>query len=453
LNNKNKTLADKSLLSLTWPIFIDLFFIFMINVTDAWFLSQISDNAAAAAGAMLPILGIGFAFYSTLHQAGNSVAGQRIGAKDHKKIASTYGILTLLLLIAGLIMAAIFFLGASTFSSWMGLSGDIAQMSQVYLSTLGLGTWILALRFATNSILASQGKTTWNMWSTTLMSLINIIGNYILIDGKFGAPAMGIQGIAIASIIAWLASLLFNIVIITYHFKVSIVFPRSWLSLKEHSVPLVKIAAPSVIEPLSWQLVQLLMTTMVVVMGATSLATRIYCFNIIYIGILYGFAISAGVQLKVAYLIGANKYKSAQNELIKGVKIGLIGIVIFLICIISFSQLLFQVFTDNQEIWLLGSTILFISIFSEIGRSLNLIVGASLRACGDAKFTSIVGFTSMWFIALPLAWYFGIYLSWGLVGIYIGSSLDEALRGTSNILRWNSGEWQSKGLYAKSITK
>ena len=452
MTNKNNTLADKSLLSLTWPIFIDLFFIFMINVTDAWFLSRISDNAAAAAGAMLPILGIGFAFYSTFHQAGNSIAGQRIGAKDHEKVAGTYGILILLLLIAGLFMASMFFLGANTFASWMGLSGEISEMSQVYLSTLGLGTWVLALRFATNSILASQGKTKWNMWSTTLMSLVNIIGNYILIDGKFGAPAMGIQGIAIASIIAWFSSLLFNISIIVYHFKVSIVFPRSYSAIKEHGFPVVKIAAPSIIEPLSWQLVQLLMTTMVVVMGATSLATRIYCFNIIYIGILYGFAISAGIQLKVAYLMGANKYENAQKELVKGVKIGLIGIVIFLICIISFSQLLFQVFTNNQEIWLLGSTILLISIFSEIGRSLNLIVGASLRACGDAKFTSIIGFTSMWFVALPLAWYFGIYLSWGLIGIYIGASLDEVLRGTSNILRWNSGRWQSKGLYAKKTS-
>jgi len=425
----------------------------MVNVTDAWFLSKISDNAAAAAGAMLPILGIGFAFYSTFHQAGNSIAGQRIGAKDHKNVAGTYGILILLLLVAGVIMANVFFWGASAFSSWMGLSGEIADMSQVYLSTLGLGTWILALRFATNSILASQGKTKWNMWSTTLMSIVNIIGNYILIDGKFGAPALGIQGIAIASIIAWFSSLLFNVIIIRYNFKISVIFPTSWLTVKGYGRPIIKIATPSVIEPLSWQLVQLLMTTMVILMGATSLATRIYCFNIIYIGILYGFAISAGVQLKVAYLIGANEYINAQKELIKGVKIGLIGIVIFLIFIVSFSQLLFQVFTDNQEIWLLGSTVLLVSIFSEIGRSLNLIVGASLRACGDARFTSIIGFTSMWFVALPLAWYFGIYLSWGLIGIYIGASIDEVLRGTSNILRWNSGKWQSKGLYATQIHK
>lgn len=128
------------------------------------------------------------------------------------------------------------------------------------------------------------------------MSLVNIIGNNILIDGKFGAPAMGIQGIAVASIIAWFSSLLFNIIVIIYHFKISIVIPTSWLTIKEYAHPIIKIATPSVIEPLSWQLVQLLMTTMVVLMGATSLATRIYCFNIIYIGILYGFAISAGVQ-------------------------------------------------------------------------------------------------------------------------------------------------------------
>lgn len=119
----------------------------------------------------------------------------------------------------------------------------------------------------------------------------------------------------------------------------------------------------------------------------------------------------------------------------------------------SFSQLLFQVFTDNQEIWLLGSTVLLVSIFGEIGRSLYLIVGASLRACGDARFTSVIGFTSMWFIALPLAWYFGVHLSWGLIGISIVVSIDEVLRGTSNILRWNSGKWQSKGLYVKTNSK
>ena len=449
MTNNSKSLADRSLISLTWPIFIDLFFVFMINVTDVWFLSRISDNAAAAVGAMLPIIGIGFALYNTLYQASTSIATQQLGALDHKKVAGTYGGLILLALAIGFMMTLVFVTGASLFTFLMGLSPTLAPMSQSYLTTLGLGTWILALRFSATAILASQGKTQWNMFSTFIMSLINIVFNYILIDGKFGAPALGIQGVAIASIIAWSVSLTFSFSVILGVFKIKIQLPRQWLSFKNVTRPILRIATPSVIEPLSWQLTQLLMTTMVVMMGTLSLATRIYSFNLLYIAILFGFAISGGVQIKIAYLMGANRYDDAQEVLLKGIKTGVIGVLIFMTVLVVFSQYFYQIFTDNKEIWALGGLILLIAIIGELGRSFNLIVGASLRACGDAKYTSIVGFISMWLIGLPLAWYLGIHLAWGLIGVWLGTSLDEVIRGTSNMIRWNSKKWQSKGLYSK----
>lgn len=445
-----KSIADRSLLSLTWPIFIDLFFIFMINVTDAWFLSRISDGAAAAVGAMLPILGIGFALYSTIHQAGNSVATQRLGAKDYDKVASTYGALIIFTLLAGIFMAILFIFGAEMFTSLMGLTGELASISQIYLSTLGMGTWLLALKFAAAAVLSSQGHTKWNMWSTALMSVVNVIFNYLLIDGKYGAPAMGVQGIALASVLAWLFSLLFSLYIILRHLKIQIHLPTNWHSFKNIASPIFNIAKPSIIEPMSWQLTQLLMTSMVVTMGTMALATRIYSINLLFVTILYGMAISSGVQIKVAFLIGARNYTLAQKELLNGVKIGIIGVIIFMTILVTFSAYFFSIFTDNKEIWLLGSSLLLVAVFGELGRSFNLIVGASLRACGDAKYTSIVGFISMWLIAVPLAWLFGIHLAWGLVGVWLGTSIDEVLRGISNMRRWNTKKWQTKGLYAQS---
>ena len=198
----NPSVADRSLLSLTWPIFIDLFFIFMINVTDAWFLSRISDTAAASIGAVMPILGIAFALYSTLHQGGSSVAAQRIGAGDYSKLASTYGALFAILLLGGLFLTVMMMSFAPTFAQWMGLQDDMSAMASIYLSTIGMGTWVLAMRFAAAAVLTSQGKTHWNMWSTFIMTIVNILFNYLLIDGKFGFPALGVQGVAYASVIA-----------------------------------------------------------------------------------------------------------------------------------------------------------------------------------------------------------------------------------------------------------
>ncbi len=447
----SQSVADRSLLSLTWPIFIDLFFIFMINVADAWFLSRISDTAAASVGAVMPILGISFALYSTLHQGGSSVASQRIGAGDFQKLATTYGVLFAILLFSGLVLTIIMLSFSPTLAHWMGLTDDMAAMASIYLTTIGMGTWILAIRFAAAGVLTSQGKTHWNMWSTFVMTIVNILFNYLLIDGKHGFPDMGVQGVALASVIAWIVSLCFTLVIIKKHLKIKIALPKSWQLFKKDSAPIFKIALPSVLDPMSWQLTQILMTVMIVTMGELALATRIYSFNLLFTAILYGFAVSSGVQIKVAHYIGAKRFDDAHKQLMLGLKLGLAGAMFFVFTLLAFSDQLFAVFTSNTDIWALGKLILFVAILGEFGRSINLIVGSSLRASGDARFISMFGFMIMWFFALPLAWLLGLHFAYGLVGIWLATSIDECIRGAIALKRWNSGIWRSKGVYVEEV--
>ena len=451
MQKSSPSVADRSLLSLTWPIFIDLFFIFMINVTDAWFLSRISDTAAASIGAVMPILGIAFALYSTLHQGGSSVAAQRIGAGDYSRLASTYGALFAILLFGGIFLTVMMMSFAPTFAQRMGLQDDMSAMASIYLSTIGMGTWVLAIRFAAAAVLTSQGKTHWNMWSTFIMTIVNILFNYLLIDGKFGFPALGVQGVAYASVIAWVVSLCFTLIIIIKHLKINIALPNNWLLFKKDSTPILKIALPSVLEPMSWQLTQIMMTVMIVTMGELALATRIYTFNLLFTAILYGFAISAGVQIKVAHFIGAKRYNEAHEQLMLGLKIGLVGAMFFVFTLLTFSDQLFSIFTANTDIWALGRLILWVAIMGEFGRSINLIVGASLRASGDARYVSSIGFVLMWFVALPLAWLLGLHFAFGLIGIWFATSLDECIRGVIGFKRWQSGVWRTKGIYAEEV--
>ncbi|MFT5812878.1 MAG: Na+-driven multidrug efflux pump, partial [Psychroserpens sp.] len=126
---------------------------------------------------------------------------------------------------------------------------------------------------------------------------------------------------------------------------------------------------------------------------------------------------------------------------------GIAGAMFFVFTLLAFSDQLFAIFTSNTDIWALGKLILFVAIMGELGRSFNLIVGASLRASGDARYVSMFGFGIMWFIALPLAWLLGLHFSYGLVGIWLATSLDECIRGIIAFKRWNTGIWRSKGVY------
>ncbi|WP_163937212.1 MATE family efflux transporter [Paraferrimonas sp. SM1919] len=446
-------IGQKSLFSLTLPIFIDLTFIFLISATDAWFLSQIDDQAAAAVGAMMPILGIAFALYSTLHQAGCSIASQRLGANDFKNLATSYGILLLLFVCVGLIMLSFFVLETDYLVGLMGLQQPMFAMATSYMHILGYGTFFLAMRYCAAAILASQGMTKWNMYSTALMSIVNIALNYLLVDGKLGFPALGIDGVALASVCAWLSSCIFSYVVIWKQKNIHITFANSVKQALAAAKPITKLALPSVLEPLSWQISQLFITMIIVSFGAIELATRIYTFNLIYLTILFGFAMSAGVQIKVAYYIGANEYEQAQKILFTGVRYGLIGVFSFMLIVVSFAEFFYHLFTYDEAIIALGKKVLMVSLVTEFGRSLNLIVGASLRACGDAKFTSIVGFSSMWGVALTLSYLLGVSLGLGLIGVALAMCIDEVLRGSINIFRWRTGKWQTKGLYQQSRKK
>lgn len=445
--NSHTRVIDRSLISLTWPIFVDILFVFLVSVVDAWFLSRVSDTAAAAVGAVLPVSGVGFTLFVNLAAAGNSVASQRIGSGDYSRLSGTYGCLLLIGLIVGALVATLMVTMAPHFARWMGLQGELAGMGSRYLQIMGFGACLLAVRYAASAILTSQGKTHWNMWSTALMTAANLFLNYAFVYGKFGLPAMGLEGVAVASCIAWGVSLFFTLFAIIFIQRIKIEFPFRWANFKRLVKPILGIGVPSVVEPLSWHFSQLFIIAMVVQLGEMMLATRVYAFNILFVVALFGTALSAGVQLKVSHFVGAGRFDDAHSQLLQGLRLGLAGAISIVAFIYIFSDYFFGVFTSNQDIIALGSSVVAVALFCEIGRILNLVVGASLKASGDAKYLSLCGFGIMWLVAVPLAWLIGVHWAFGLVGIWVAMSIDEIARGLVALVRWNSRKWERKGVY------
>ena len=87
-----------------------------------------------------------------------------------------------------------------------------------------------------------------------------------------------------------------------------------------------------------------------------------------------------------------------------------------------------------------------LSIVLEAGRTFNIVIVNALRASGDAKFPLMTGAVFMWGVSLPLGYYLGIVQGMGIIGVWIGFTADEWLRGLVNTWRWRSRKWQEKRL-------
>ncbi|WP_252312239.1 MATE family efflux transporter [Sinobaca sp. H24] len=130
----------------------------------------------------------------------------------------------------------------------------------------------------------------------------------------------------------------------------------------------------------------------------------------------------------------------------RGLKIALL-IVLLVGMVLAFSgEALFQLFTSNPDIIATGTILLFIGIILEPGKAGNLIIISALRATGDARYPVLMGMLFMWGVTVPLAYVLGIYLEFGLIGIWIAMTIDEWGRASLMYIRWRSRKWESKAL-------
>lgn len=77
-------------------------------------------------------------------------------------------------------------------------------------------------------------------------------------------------------------------------------------------------------------------------------------------------------------------------------------------------------------------------------RCLNIVIGEALRAAGDARFILLIGVCVILGLCVPLTYWVGIHLGYGLIGMWGVFIMDEGLRGLLLLFRWRSRAWEKK---------
>jgi putative MATE family efflux protein len=441
-----------SLWALTWPMFIELVLAFTLGFEDSFYLAKISDRAAAAVGALFPVFGICNMAFQTFAQSGASVASQLIGG-ERRSWANRTLIATILLNGAlGATAASFFFVFDRRVGLWMGLSPEVYAPATEFLSLVGPMLFIQALRFAYASVINARGRTRWNMLAAAFVNVANLGLNHVLTRGTWGLPRLGVAGVAYSTIVAQSLGLIISATVVHTHLKLRWDLAGLWSDLRACVAPILRIAVPSVIEPLSFNFQQLVLVRIIIVLGDVALATRTYTMNLIALAIVWSFALGVGTQIKVAHFIGARRFSDAHAQLNRSLRIGML-LGFGMMGLLAFSAgPLYHLFTQDPEILRAGQVLLLFGLLLEPARTSNMVVGGSLRGSGDARFASFVSVALTWGMAIPLAYVLALRLGLGLVGVWLAMIADEASRGLMNYWRWQTGIWESKGVLAHEAT-
>ncbi len=184
------------------PASVGTLFQTLYNIADTYFAGKISPEALSALTKSFPIYFIIIASSIGITVAGTSLIGNSIGEKNNKN-ASIY--FCQLIFFSFLIILLITFIGlnyASDLFSIMGSTNEVINLGLQYTDIIFLGSFIFILVVALNSLLHAEGDTKTYRNALILSFFLNILLNPILIFGFYYIPALGMKGIAIATLIA-----------------------------------------------------------------------------------------------------------------------------------------------------------------------------------------------------------------------------------------------------------
>lgn len=442
----NEKANKMSLFHYTWPIFIELVLQMLVGNVDQMMMSQVSQNAVGAIGNANQILNVLIITFSVISLATTILVSQYFGKENLFKVAETYTLAVAVNLFLGVIIGLLLVLFNQPIFAWMQVPQALMKDCMIYITIVGIGIPFQALYLTYASMFRTQGWMKETMVISAMMNVINIAGNFILITGFGPFGPLGIAGVAISSTVSRLMGLVLLVVVFniksTIHVDLKTITPFPWHSLKK----LMAIGIPSGGESISYNMSQMMITKMVNQFGPAVINTRVYGNMFAMVSYIYGSAVSQAAQIIVGYRIGARQLDKANKQVIKtliySVLVGLaVSITLFL-----YSDVLFGLFTQEAAVLALGKKIMFIEIFLEVGRAINMTQVRSLQAAGDINFPILLGIASQWGISVVLSWVFGVMMGFGLVGVWVAMAIDECLRAVLFLIRWFSQAWRTKNL-------
>lgn len=439
---------SKGLWGMSRPLLVEQALQLSVPLLDTFFLSRVSDSAAAAVGALTPVLFFGVNILWVTIFSGSSIAGQRLGAGSRDKAIATIATYTSWILLVGLLLAALLYTVSPWVCAVMKLDGPTRAYGIQYMQIICLLMIVWSFKLVFQSILNIFGLPQWNMVANIVFFICNLIGTAFAVYGGFGFEPMGLAGVAWANVIA--SSIGVAVSAYFVFSRVSLRLPRrvfvgEFKSASQHTL---RIALPSMLEPLSFDLNMMVLNGFAATLGTAALAAKVYTFNTFLIGLVITLALTLATEVLVCQQVGAGDYAKAIKQMRQSLKAALWGSGIVVMILLALNHPIMSLYTSDPWIVAASSWLFLLAAISEPPRAINVMVGGVLRATGDGLLISIVGPLFTWLVAVPAAYVMAFILEWGIFGILVSAVLDEGCRSYFYWRRWRTGRWQHTHVHA-----
>jgi MATE family multidrug resistance protein len=319
-----------------------------------------------------------------------------------------------------------------------GITPQVAAPAGGYLRILLWSTLPLLLYAAARRYLQGVGEVRVITATYVGANLVNWFLNWVLIYGKLGFPALGVDGSAISTCIArvFMAAALIGIAW-RYERKRGHPLFRHWAAPQlDRLRTLVRLGTPAagqiVLEVSAWNL----STVSAGWLTPVALATHSIALNYASISYMVPLGVGAAAAVSVGHAIGAGDAHRARRAGWMAQALGagfmLSAAVVFLVAPVP----LIKLYTSDPRVLAVGPSLLAIAAAFQIFDGIQTIATGSLRGLGETRIPMYANLVGYWLLGLPLGFALCFGLKWGIYGMWIGLTLALVVIASALLLRW-----------------
>ena len=202
----------KTAASMAWPAIIESFFVAFAGLIDSLMVSSLGSYAVAAVGLTTQPKFIGLSLFFATNVAISALVARRYGEKRRDLANRILYTAMIFVVVAAIILSIVLVCAANPIISLCGSTEETHDGAVAYFQIIMGGMIFNCIQMAINSAQRGVGNTKITMRTNVTSNTINIIANYLLIGGKFGFPALGIRGAAIATVFGTVVACIMSII-------------------------------------------------------------------------------------------------------------------------------------------------------------------------------------------------------------------------------------------------
>ena len=392
-----------------------------VNLVDSIMVGHLGTTQLASASFAINVFHVGMLFGLGITLGITPLVGQSFNAKTSKNLGNWLrnGILVNLIasiLLCGLMSSVVLFMNR------MGQSKEVVQMAIPFYLIHVSSLIPLMLFFSFKQFFEGIGNTKIAMVITIIINLVNIGLNYILIYGKLGFPALGLNGSGFASLISRLIMPVIFIVIIlrmpTFRAYLTEAIHAGFDQLKIRRIVSVglPIGLQMVIEILAFSIGAIMLGWI----SKESLAGHQVAISMASMTYMISFGLASGTTIRVSHAFGERDRNELKHTIFASLHMVIAFMSLMGILFVLLRNQLPLLFTSDPAVVKVAAGLLVVGAFFQVFDGMQVVLLGALRGMADVRIPMFMAFFSYIVVSLPVSYLLAFVFKFGYSGVWIG---------------------------------